>query len=339
MKKWKLLTVLMAMMLLVLAACGSKDEAKEDDKGTSTDKPAEEQNEASSAYPLTIPGSTIEGRDGNTTFEEVTLDKIPEKVVVFDNGFLDTLDALGVNPTAVVQDSLPSYLSKYKDSTYVNAGTLFEPDYEKLSEINPDIIFISGRASAAYAELSKIAPTVYIGVDNKNFLESFKANTELAGKIFGKEKEAADAIAAYEAKVEEVKGKATASEEKALIVLGSEGALSAYGSGSRFGVIHDVFGVKAADEKVKVGTHGDNVSFEYVRDTNPDILFVVDRDAVVNENGESGTKAAIENEIVSATNAVKNGKVFYLDPEVWYLSGGGLQSETLKVEDVLKAFN
>lgn len=339
MKKWKLLTVLMAMMLLVLAACGSKDEAKEDDKGTSTDKPAEEQNEASSAYPLTIPGSTIEGRDGNTTFEEVTLDKIPEKVVVFDNGFLDTLDALGVNPTAVVQDSLPSYLSKYRDSTYVNAGTLFEPDYEKLSEINPDIIFISGRASAAYAELSKIAPTVYIGVDNKNFLESFKANTELAGKIFGKEKEAADAIAAYEAKVEEVKGKATASEEKALIVLGSEGALSAYGSGSRFGVIHDVFGVKAADEKVKVGTHGDNVSFEYVRDTNPDILFVVDRDAVVNENGESGTKAAIENEIVSATNAVKNGKVFYLDPEVWYLSGGGLQSETLKVEDVLKAFN
>jgi len=97
--------------------------------------------------------------------------------------------------------------------------------------------------------------------------------------------------------------------------------------------------VKAADEKVKVGTHGDNVSFEYVRDTNPDILFVVDRDAVVNENGESGTKAAIENEIVSATNAVKNSKVFYLDPEVWYLSGGGLQSETLKVEDVLKAFN
>ena len=339
MKKWKLLTVLMAMMLLVLAACGSKDEAKEEDKGTSTDKPAEEQNGDSSAYPLTIPGSTIEGKDGKTIFEDVTLDKMPEKVVVFDNGFLDTLDALGVKPTAVVQDSLPSYLSKFKDSTYVNAGTLFEPDYEKLSEINPDIIFISGRASAAYAELSKIAPTVYIGVDNKKFLESFEANTELAGKIFGKEKEAADAIAAYEAKVEEVKAKATASEEKALVVLGSEGALSAYGSGSRFGVIHDVFGVKAADEKIEASTHGANASFEYVRDTNPDILFVVDRDAVVNENGESGTKAAIENEIVSATNAVKNGKVFYLDPEIWYLSGGGLQSETQKIDDVLKAFN
>ena len=39
-----------------------------------------------------------------------------------------------------------------------------------------------------------------------------------------------------------------------------------------------------------------------------------------------------ENEIVSATNAVKNGKVFYLDPEIWYLSGGGLQSETQKLK-------
>lgn len=262
-------------------------------------------------------------------------------MVVFDNGFLDTLDALGVEPTAVVQGSLPKYLSKFEDSKYVNAGTLFEPDYEKLSEIDPDIIFISGRASARYTELSKIAPTVYVGVDNTNFLESFKTNVELAGKIFGKEQEAADALADYEAKVEEVKGKATASEEKALIVLGSEGSLSVFGPGSRFGVVHDVFGVKAVAEAdgFKIDSHGDNASFEFVREKNPDILFVVDRDAVVNENGESATKDAIENEIVSATNAIKNGKVFYLDPEVWYLSGGGLQSEALKADDVLKAFN
>ena len=45
-------------------------------------------------------------------------------------------------------------------------------------------------------------------------------------------------------KVEEVKAKATATEEKALIVLGSEGSLSVFGPGSRFGVIHDVYGVK-----------------------------------------------------------------------------------------------
>ncbi|MEK5330954.1 siderophore ABC transporter substrate-binding protein [Lysinibacillus sp. FSL W8-0992] len=335
MKNWKLLTVLMAMMLLVLAACGSKEESKEDDKGSTDNKPAEEKNEAASAYPITIPGST----SGENTFEDVTLKEQPKNIVVFDYGFLDTLDALGVEVAGVSQKSVPSYLSKYADTTYVNVGSLKEPDFEAISSMSPDIIFISGRQASAYAELSKIAPTVFVGVDNNNFVESFKMNTELAGKIFGKEKEAADAFAAYEAKVEDLKAKTATSEDKALIVLGNEGSLSAYGPGSRFGVIHDVFGVKAADDKIEASTHGANASFEYVRDTNPDILFVVDRDAAVNPEGESGTKAAIENEIVGATNAAKNGKIYYLDPEYWYLSGGGLQSETAKADDILKAFN
>ncbi|QPQ29019.1 siderophore ABC transporter substrate-binding protein [Lysinibacillus sp. JNUCC-51] len=335
MKNWKILTVLMAMMLLVLAACGTKDEAKKEDKGSSTDnKPAEEKKEEATAYPITIPAI----KNGEETFKEVTLDKMPEKVVVFDYGFLDTLDALDVKVAGVPQKSVPKYLSKYSGKDYVNVGALKEPDFEAISSMNPDIIFISGRQAAAYDELSKIAPTVFVGVDAKDFMPSFKANVELAGKIFGKEKEAADAFAAYEAKVEEVKAKTATAKEKALIVLGSEGALSAYGPGSRFGVIHDVYGVKPADDKIEVSTHGANASFEYVRDTNPDILFVVDRDAAVTPEGESGTKAAIENEIVGATNAAKNGKIFYLDPQVWYLSGGGLTSETQKADDILKAF-
>lgn len=337
MKNWKLLTILMAMMLLVLAACGSKDEAKEEENGASSNsKPAETQNEETTAYPLTIPGST----SGENTFADVTLEKQPEKVVVFDYGFLDTLDALGVEIAGVAQKNLPEYLNKYTDEKYANVGSLKEPDFEALSSMNPDIIFISGRQASAYEELSKIAPTVFVGVDNTNFMETFKANTELAGKIFGKEQEVADALAAYEAKVEEIKAKTAASEEKALIVLGNEGSLAAYGPKSRFGVIHDVFGVKAADESIDASTkHGQNASFEYVRDTNPDILFVIDRDSAVNAEGESGTKAAIENEIVSATNAAKNGKIFYLDSQYWYLSGGGITSENLKADDILKAFN
>lgn len=334
MKNWKLLTVLMAMMLLVLAACGSKEDTKGEDKDNeNADKPAEETKGDATAYPITIPGST----NGESTFAEVTLDKKPETVVVFDYGFLDTLDALGVEVAGVPQKSVPEYLSKFTDKKYTNIGSLKEPDFEAISAMNPDIIFISGRQAPAYDELSKIAKTVFVGVDNADFVNSFKKNTELAGKIFGKEKEAADAFTAYEAKVEEVKAKTTTSEEKALIVLGSEGSLSAFGAGSRFGVIHDVFGVKAADENIKIDSHGDGVSFEYVRETNPDILFVVDRDAVAAE-GESGTKAAIENEIVGTTNAVKNGKVYYLNPEYWYLSGGGIASENQKADDILKAF-
>ena len=69
--------------------------------------------------------------------------------------------------------------------------------------------------------------------------------------------------------------------QKRLVILGSEGKVSAYGPNSRFGVIHDVFGYKAADEKIEVSTHGQNITFEYILETNPDVLFVIDRDAAV----------------------------------------------------------
>jgi iron complex transport system substrate-binding protein len=331
MKNKKFLAAIFALLVLILAACSSEDEATEDTSTTdeTTTEETTEGAEEASVYPLTI--AQPEG------YEEVTLDAQPENVVVFDYGFLDTLDALEVDVTAVSSSSLPTYLSKYADeATYKNAGALKEPDFEAISLMEPDVIFISNRQADAYEELSKIAPTVYIGVDNTDYVNSFKANTELAGQIFGKEAEAIAALEEIDAKIAEVTEKTASLEEKALVVLASEGELSAYGTGSRFGVIHDVYGFKQADEAIEASTHGQSVSYEYVLEKNPDILFVVDRDAVVSE-GESATKAAIENEIVNKTTAAKNGKIFYLDPEVWYLAGGGIESEKAKIDAVLEA--
>ncbi|QFG00566.1 ferrichrome ABC transporter substrate-binding protein [Psychrobacillus glaciei] len=329
MKNWKLLSVIFAMLVLLLAACGSKNEATEDTSKANEGASTEGATEEASVFPLTI--AQPEG------YKEVTLDAKPETVVVFDYGFLDTLDSLGVDVTAVSQSSLPKYLSKYADeATYKNAGALKEPDFEAISAMKPDVIFISGRQADAYEELSKIAPTVFVGLNTADYVNSFKANTALAGKIFGKEAEATAALEKIDAKLVEVKEKTASLDDKALIVLASEGELSAYGPGSRFGVIHDAYGVKAVDENLEVSTHGQSVSYEYVLEKNPDILFVVDRDAVVTE-GESGTKAAIENDIVGKTNAAKNGKIYYLNPEVWYLSGGGIESENAKIDAVLEA--
>ncbi|MFF2753848.1 siderophore ABC transporter substrate-binding protein [Psychrobacillus sp. NPDC058041] len=328
MKNWKLLAVISALLVL-LAACGSKNDATEDTSKSNEEATTEGTTEEASVFPLTI--AQPEG------YKEVTLDAKPKTVVVFDYGFLDTLDALGVDVASVSQSSLPKYLSKYADeTTYKNAGALKEPDFEAISAMKPDVIFISGRQADAYEELSKIAPTVFVGLNTADYVNSFKANTELAGKIFGKEAEATAALDKIDAKLMEVKEKTSNLDEKALVVLASEGELSAYGPGSRFGVIHDAYGVKAVDENLEVSTHGQSVSYEYVLEKNPDILFVVDRDAVVTE-GESATKAAIENDIVGKTNAAKNGKIYYLDPEVWYLSGGGIESENAKIDAVLEA--
>src|SRR5699024_6519962 len=117
--------------------------------------------------------------------------------------------------------------------------------------MKPDLIIISGRQSDMYEDLSEIAPTIHLGVDATRYMESFKENVGKIAEIFGKE-DAVDAeIKAVEEKIAGINEKATASDKKALIVLANEGKVSAYGPGSRFGIIHDVFGFKAADEGIE----------------------------------------------------------------------------------------
>lgn len=63
------------------------------------------------------------------------------------------------------------------------------------------------------------------------------------------------------------------------------------------------------------------------------ILFVIDRTAAT--GGQSTIKADMENEIIKKTQAYQNKKIVYLDGPLWYLSGGGLQSELAKIKEVL----
>ncbi len=100
---------------------------------------------------------------------EPTVDVNPEKVVVFYFGVLDSLDKMGVEVTGVPQANIPPYLAKYEDEKYENVGSLKEPDFEKIAEISPGLIIISGRQQESYEELSKIGPTLYMAIDNTNY--------------------------------------------------------------------------------------------------------------------------------------------------------------------------
>lgn len=269
---------------------------------------------------------------------ETEVVKNPKEVAVFDNGILDSLDKLGVEVVALPKSStVPNYLSKYTDDKYQNIGTLKEPDFEKLSEINPDLIIISGRQQDLYKEFQKIAPTIFLGVDTKNYLPSFEENMKTLGQIFGKEKEVEQEVATIQSSIEKIKEKATASKKNALVILANDDKISAYGTQSRFGIIHDAFGLTPTDPQIKVSTHGQRVTFEYIVDKDPDYLYVIDRGAVV--GGKSSSKQLIENDLVKKTKAFKDGNIVYLDPETWYLSGGGLQSVAnmiKQIEDSLK---
>ena len=307
----------LVLLGLGLAGCSS---ANSEGTGDSTGK---------AATSTTAKAETIEVSDSNG---KITVPKNPKKVVVFDNGSLDTLDALGVGGKVVgaATDNLPTYLKDYK--TVDSAGGIKEPDLEKINQMKPDLIIISGRQSDFLDQLNAIAPTMYLAVDTSDTWNSIKQNVQTLGQIFGKESAAKKQLAELETSIKETKAKAEKSKDKALTVLVNEGQLSVYGKDSRFGIVYDTFGFAEADDSIKASTHGQSVSYEYVLDKNPDVLFVIDRTKAI--GGDDSNNNVADNELVAQTTAGTNKKVISLQPDVWYLSGGGLESVKMMLEDV-----
>ena len=276
---------------------------------------------------------TLEITDAEGT---VTVPFQPKKVVVFDNSALDTMQVLGVSETVIgaATDSLPEFLASFSDVE--SAGGIKEPDLEKINQLAPDLIIISGRQRDFKADLEKIAPTIFLNVDAADTWNSVKHNVEVIAQIFGKEDVATEKLAALQTKIDETSEKAQASGLKSLVVLVNEGSLSACGQGSRFGIVHDTFGFLQADDNIEASTHGQNVSYEYILEKNPDLLFVIDRTKAI--GGDASQNAVADNDLVKETNAGKNNKVIALNPQVWYLAGSGLESIEIMLDDVNHAF-
>ena len=281
------------------------------------------------------------GAEGNSEGEtvvvthelgETTVNKNPKRIVVFDYGVLDSLDKLGVEGiVGVVQSGLPEYLSKFASEDYSSIGSLKEPDMEKIFELTPDLIIISGRQADYYEELNKIAPTIHLGVQNENYLESFTENMNILGEIFGEEKAVEKELAIITKAIEELNTKVTEKGVNGLIALANDGAFSVYGAESRFGIIHNSFGVTPVDDTIEASTHGQKASFEYIVEKNPQYLFV-DRAAVT--GGTTSAKELFENELMAKTDAYKNDNIVYLNPSVWYTATGGFTSTIMMVEEI-----
>ncbi|EIE9414090.1 enterochelin ABC transporter substrate-binding protein CeuB, partial [Escherichia coli] len=111
---------------------------------------------------------------------------------------------------------------------------------------------------------------------------------------------------------------------------------SAFGPQSRFGIIHDVLGINAVDENIKVGTHGKSINSEFILEKNPDYIFVVDRNVIL--GNKERAQGILDNALVAKTKAAQNKKIIYLDPEYWYLaSGNGLESLKTMILEIKNA--
>lgn len=281
------------------------------------------------AAPLAAQSLTVDTARG-----AVDVPAAPEDIVVLDFAAYDTLTALGVAATGLVRPVYLPYLEEAAQDT-VPAGSLFEPDFEAIYAMQPDLIVAGGRSADKVDELSGIAPALDMTIWDDTMATGL-ARLATYGKIFGKEDRASALAAEFDAKLAQARA-AVAGQGDALILMTNGPKLSTYGRGGRFGWLHTALDLPEAVPSIDTATHGEAVSFEFIRKADPDILIVIDRLAAVGQDGASA-QATLDNALVRETAAWKAGRVIYLTPGPIYIAGGGIQSMTRTLDEVLAAF-
>jgi len=211
-------------------------------------------------------------------------------------------------------------------------GSLFEPDFEAVFALDPDLIIAGGRSSSQVDELARIAPTVDMTL-SEDTVASGLARLRSYGTLFDKTDEADALASTFEAKLAQVRA-AAADHGNALIVMTNGPKVSAYGKGGRFGWLHDAIGLPEAVDSVEQSNHGEAISFEFIREADPDILLVIDRLAAIGQDGDSA-RQTLDNALVHETTAWKTGRVIYLSPGPLYIAGGGIQSMNITLDEIL----
>ncbi|WP_162458419.1 siderophore ABC transporter substrate-binding protein [Pseudactinotalea terrae] len=326
---------LIAVSALVVAGCGASAGASSDADGAGDD----------AAETITYTWDrNVAGEDEDPVYEattvEVPLD--PERIVAFEMATVDTVGSLGGEITGAPLESVPEYLQGFLADDAFNAGTLFEADLIEIEAQQPDLIIIGGRSSGLYEDLSEIAPTIDLGIRG-TYLETLENNVTFLGEVLGAEDEAAAALDELNAGIEEARtAAAAAGTGLGLMVSGGQlNALAPSGAegGSanvRGGLLYDVFGVTPVVEDVRSATHGEPVSFEFLLEHDPDVLWVIDRDVATGEAEQGAAAQVLDNEIVHQTTASTTDSIVYLDPVAWYIVYGGIATTQLLIDDVMQ---
>ncbi|CAM3522331.1 ABC transporter substrate-binding protein [Halomonas sp. FME1] len=258
-----------------------------------------------------------------------------QRIATFDLGSLDTLDALGASEQVVgiPKQSLPDYLSAYSSDAYTDLGGLKNPDFEAIAESEPSLIFYTGRQSDWETELAEIAPLLNTRLQGDDYLASFDENVRQIASHIDAEARAEEALEALHADIE-AQREALSNAPRTLVVTHNGGNLML----NQHPVVHDVLGVAALEmpDSVTSETRGTRtftpLSPDAIAEIAPDVVLVIDRSAAIGDEPADAEALA-----QALDDAGANTKLVLLTPALWYLSGGGLQSLKLQIDEVVNA--
>lgn len=277
----------------------------------------------------------------NANKEEIELEVPyqPERIAVLDMAALDILDSLGLGDRVVGSADISlDYLKKYHEMEGMGRlGTIKEADLEAVMASEPDVIFIGGRLAASYDALNEIAPVIYLAPDQEaGVMESVKKNAGIIASLFGAEEKAEGLMAGFDSRVEALA--AFAKGKNAMVGLVTSGGFNVLGNDGRCSIIGREIGFENLADAEVTSTHGNEASFEFIVEKDPQYLFVLDRDAAVGTQGARPAREIVENELVKGTNAYQNGGLVYLEnPAVWYTAEGGITALDLMLGDLENA--
>ncbi len=138
--------------------------------------------------------------------EEFIFNEPPEKVISLAPSLTEMIYELGVEETLVGNTTFCNYPPEAKKITKV--GDLLTVDYEKILQLEPDLIFISveGNRKSVYDKFHELGLKVFVS-NPRDYAGIKKSFTDLS-RIFGMEKRAEKIISEWDSTVSSVKNKA-----------------------------------------------------------------------------------------------------------------------------------
>ena len=282
-------------------------------------------------------GHNAESNQTSQTFKEKTivhdfgtteLKKAPKRIVILDNLYGEILDPLDITPVGATtgqsdsQEFSTLFKKQYKDAKVVSVGWQGNPDLDKIAELKPDLILMTGEQEDLYEELSDIAPTVGYQINTDENWDYHETSLKVA-EIFDKRdemKKDLDRLDAREAVfAENVKAKFGNQKLMYLRVTDNDIRYYAYG---HFGYLYDTYHFNRAE------TFNPDDMFQVIdpdklKDINPDLLIVQADSQELLDNKLKNTP------VWTSLKAVQNNKVIYADYSTYMLGFGIVSQEAI----------
>ena len=282
-------------------------------------------------------GHNAESNKTSQTFKEKTivhdfgtteLKKAPKRIVILDNLYGEILDPLDITPVGATTGQADSqefstlFKKQYKDAKVVSVGWQGNPDLDKIAELKPDLILMTGEQEDLYDKLSEIAPTVGYQINTDENWDYHETTLKVA-EIFDKRdemKKDLDKVDAREAVfAENVKAKFGNQKLMYLRVTDNDIRYYAYG---HFGYLYDTYHFNRAetfnpDDMLQV------IDPDKLKDINPDLLIVQADSQELLDNKLKNTP------VWTSLKAVQNNKVIYADYSTYMLGFGIVSQEAI----------